>query len=214
MAQARIPLWLKLAYTAWMLVWIPSYWIENGPGNFLWFCDVANLALWVALLLESPLLLSSQAAGVFLIQVAWVLDFGAALLFGIHPVGGTEYMFDAAEPLWVRGLSLFHAAVPVLLLWGISRLGYDRRGWKLQSAIAWVVLPASFLLTDPEQNINWLWEPFGVEQTWMPPAAFLAVAMVIYPLGVFLPTHALLAHLARRLHGRDGVGRDGAQRRP
>ena len=58
-------------------------------------------------------------------------------------------MFDAAEPLWLRLLSLFHVVVPVLLPWAIRRLGYDPRGWKLQTAIAWVVLPVTYLSTDP-----------------------------------------------------------------
>jgi hypothetical protein len=34
-AEARIPLWLKLAYTAFMAVLVPVYWWNYGPTNFL-----------------------------------------------------------------------------------------------------------------------------------------------------------------------------------
>ncbi len=198
----RLPLWLKIAYGVWLAVWIPSYWVWYGPANFLWLCDVANLLIGVAIWRESALLLSSQAVAVFLVQVAWAIDFGTALAAGFHPIGGTEYMFDPAKPLPIRLLSLFHLLVPPLLIWGLRRLGFDRRGWKLQTAIAWVVLPLSYVFGDAESNLNWLWTPFGIEQTWMPTAAFLFVAMAGYPLIVFLPTHAVLAPWFRPPRGR------------
>lgn len=196
--SGRLPTWLKVAYTLWLAVWIPTYWVQYGPLNFLWLCDVANLILAAAIWLESPLLFASQATSVLVIQFTWIADFLAALTLGVHPIGGTEYMFDAAKPLPVRLLSLFHAVMPVLLLWGIRRLGYDPRGWKLQALIAWLVLPASFLLGSPEQNLNWLWRPFGIEQTWLAPPLFLLATMVLYPALLYFPTHLALAAWSRR----------------
>ena len=193
----RIPLWLKLAYTAWVAVWAPVYLVHNGPDNFLWMCDVANLVMAVAIWRESPLLFSSQAAGVLLVQVIWAVDFLGRLFFGVHPVGGTEYMFNGAEALFPRLLSLFHLVMPPLLVWGLMRLGYDRRGWLLQTAIMWVVLPVTFLLTGPDVNINWVWGPFGKIQHVMPPWLYLLVNMAAYPLLLFLPTHALLSRWLR-----------------
>ena len=35
----RLPLWLKLAYTAFVAVLVPWYWKLYGPTNFLYFCD-------------------------------------------------------------------------------------------------------------------------------------------------------------------------------
>lgn len=198
MPANRIPLWLKLAFTLWVGVWIPVYWTHNGPANFLWFCDIANFVLLVALWLESPLLLSSQAVGVLLIQLLWALDFLTALAVRVHPVGGTEYMFDAAEPLWLRGFSLFHLAMPPLLLWGVARLGYHRRGWLLQTAVAWVVMPVCFFFTAPERNLNWVWEPFGQPQTLLAPGTYLAACLLAYPLVLLLPSHLALRAWARR----------------
>lgn len=181
-----------------MAIWIPAYWHFNGPANFLWFCDVANFIVLVALWRESRLLFSTAAVGVLLIQVIWIVDFASALLTGSHLVGGTEYMFDAADPLWLRGCSLFHVWVPALIVWGLVRFGYDRRAAWLQSALALVVLPASFFAAPPEKNLNWLWAPFGVEQTLMPPWLWLLASLLLYPLVLFFPTHFALAAWAKR----------------
>ncbi len=197
-ARRALPLWLKLGYTAWFVFWVPVYWIDKGPANFLWVCDVANFVVLAAVWLESPLLFSSQAASVLVIQFAWIVDATTRLVAGFHPIGGTEYMFEATQPLLGRMMSLFHVFIPVLLLWVLWRLGHDRRGWRLQCLICWLVLPLSFWIGQPEANINWLWAPFGIEQTWMPPLAFLAVSMIAYPLLLYLPTDALLTAWLRR----------------
>jgi len=196
--MSRIPTWLKVAYALWMVVWVPVYWIHNGPANFLWMCDVANFAIGLAFWFESPLLISSQAAGVLLVQILWAVDYFGALLLGSHPIGGTEYMFEAASPLWLRGMSLFHLAVPPLLLWAVRRLGYDRRGWLLQTAIIWCVLPLSFFVADPERNLNWVWAPFGAEQTLLPAGGYFALLFAAYPLVIFWPSHLALRAWARR----------------
>lgn len=197
-ARGALPLWLKLTYTLWFLVWVPVYWIDNGPANFLWLCDVANFVLLAAIWLESPLLFSSQAVSVLLIQIAWMVDIGTRVIAGFHPIGGTEYMFEATRPLFGRLLSLFHVFIPLLLLYAVWRLGHDRRGWRLQTLICWLVLPISFWVGKPQENLNWLWSPFGIEQIWLPPVAFLAFGMIAYPLVLYLPTHALLVAWLRR----------------
>lgn len=197
-ARGALPRWLKLGYTVWFLVWVPVYWMDNGPANFLWLCDVANFVLLAAIWLESPLLFSSQAVSVLLIQFAWILDVSTRLVAGFHPIGGTEYMFESWRPLFSRLLSLFHVFVPILLLYALWRLGHDRRGWRLQTLLCWLVLPLSFWIGEPEANLNWLWAPFGLQQVWMPPVVFLGFCMIAYPLAIYLPTHALLTAWLRR----------------
>lgn len=193
-----MPLGLKIAYALWMAVWVPVYWSHNGPSHFLWLCDVANWLIGIGLWLESRLLLSSQAVGVLLIQVAWSLDFLAALLFGFHPLGATGYMFDPARPLYLRSLSLFHLVVPVLLLWAVRRFGYDRRGLTLQTALTVLLLPATYLVTEPVHNVNWLWQLF--ERPAPLPGWWWVVASVfLYPIVVYLPSHGVLVGLERWL---------------
>jgi hypothetical protein len=136
MPNSALPLWLKVSYTVWMATWGVLYWLENGPQNFLWFCDLANWITLAGLWAESPLLLSASLVGVALGQIGWALDFFGRMALGFHPIGGTEYMFDPATPLWLRALSLFHLWMLPLLIWLVRRTGYDRRGFVLQSALA------------------------------------------------------------------------------
>lgn len=195
--RGAIPLWLKIGYTAWFLVWVPMYAANAGPANFLWLCDVANFLILIALWTEHRLLFSAQAVGVVVIQLSWIVDVAARITLGFHPIGGTEYMFDPTEPVVVRVLSLFHLWVPILLLWAVRRLGFDARAWKLQSLICGMILPLSFL-ADPELNLNWLWRPFGVEQTLLPPWLYLLACVALYPLLLFIPSQLLIGAWARR----------------
>jgi hypothetical protein len=195
-----LPLWLKIAFTAWMVLWVPAYAWHHGPQNFLWLCDICNFILLIAVWMESRLLFSSQLVAVFIPSVLWTFDVAWAAAFNVHPIGGTQYMFDPAIPLHIRLLSLFHIVVPPLLLWCVWRLGFDRRGLALQSALTCILLPATYLLTDPEKNINWVWGLFGERQTFVHPWLYVALCVVCYPLVIYLPTHglALLLFKSRR----------------
>ena len=104
-------------------------------------------------------------------------------------------MFDAAKPLYLRALSLFHVALPVLLLSMIHRLGYDPRAWAFQTVVALVVLPVTCAVTDPADNVNWVYGPGSKPQTWIGPRAYLALVMLFFPLVIYLPTHLLLRAL-------------------
>jgi len=101
-------------------------------------------------------------------------------------------MFEPALPLIFRLSSLFHVAVPALLLYAVARLGHDRRGWRLQTGICWFVLPLGAWLTDPERNMNWTAAPFGIEQVWLPTWACVIMCMAAYPLTLYLPTETVL----------------------
>jgi hypothetical protein len=68
----RIPLWLKLAYTAFMAVLVPVYLRNYGPTNFLYFCDVALIITLIGIWIESPLLVSICAIGIIASQTLWL----------------------------------------------------------------------------------------------------------------------------------------------
>src|SRR5258708_36543416 len=123
MAAMRVPLWLKIGWTVWVIAWVPFYWTQCGLQNFLFFCDLGNLFLMLALWLESPLIFSWQATGLLLFQSLYAIDLAGALSTGSHIVGGTEYMFDPNVSLFIRLLRLFHVAPPPLPLWACLPLG-------------------------------------------------------------------------------------------
>ena len=200
----RLPLSLKLGLTAWILVWAPSYGWLLGPDNFLWLCDLANLLLWLGILMESRRLVSMQLLAVSLVGVLWTLDVAVAMLTGVHPIGGTEYMFDPAYPAAVRSLSLFHLWLPWVAAYGVWRLGYERRAILWQTGLTWLVVPLSYWLTAPEHNINWVQGPFGQPQTSLEPLWYLAALMLAWPLVIYVPVHGLMLALLRWRRHRAG----------
>ena len=187
----RLPLWLKLLWTVWVLAWIPVYWRQYGLQNFLYFCDLGNILIAVGLWSESPLIFSWQATGLLLFQTLYTVDLIGAIPSGRHIIGGTEYMFDAHVPLSIRLLSLFHVVTPPLLLWGIWRLGYDKRGWKYQTVMTWIVVPINYLWR-PQFDVNWARGLFFHEQHVVPGLVYLIAYLVVVPLAVYWPTHLLL----------------------
>lgn len=187
----RVPLWMKVGWSIWVAVWIPLYWKQYGLQNFLYFCDLGNLLITLALWTGSVLIFSWQATGLLLFQTLFVIDLVAALLCGRHIVGGSEFMFDPGVPLIVRLLSLFHVVTPPLLLWAIWRLGYDRRGWKFQTVATWIVVPINFFWR-PDRDVNWARGLFYREQHALPGLIYLLLYLIAVPLCIYFPTHLLL----------------------
>jgi hypothetical protein len=196
----RLPLWLKLAYTAFMAVLLPVYWANYGPTNFLYFCDVALLITLVGVWIESPLLVSMCAVGILASQALWVVDFLSNLI-GWPLTGMTDYMFAADHSLFLRSLSLFHGWLPFLLVYLVWRLGYDRRGFPAWTGLAWILVLICFLFMPPPRpdpgltpvNINYVWGMSDtVAQQWMPPAVWLAGLIILLPVLLYAPVHFLL----------------------
>jgi len=194
MTRGRLPLWLKLVWTAWVVVWAPLYYRQWGFSTFLWFCDIANFMILAALWTESALIFSWQAVSVLLFQIAFTIDILGRVVSGHHPIHGTEWVFnDKTIPLYIKLLSVgMHVASPPLLIWAIRRLGYDRRAIWCQIATVCVLLPICWWGWDESLNLNWVYKPFNKTQTWMSPALYLLVCIVGYVVLVFLPTHLIL----------------------
>jgi len=192
-----IPLGLKVGYTIFVCALVPIYWREYGPANFLWFSDIALLALVPALWLENALLVSMLAISVVFFEALWNLDFFFRLATGKSLIGLSAYMFDLGIPLFIRGLSSFHVLLPLLLLWMLHRLGYDHRAFLWQTIVALVILPLSYLVSNAQENVNWVYG-LGEKRQWILPAPlFLILLMLLFPLAVYLPTHLLFARIFR-----------------
>ncbi len=196
--RGTIPLWLKLAFTAWVLIWAPVYFLEYGPQNYLWLCNMANFLILIALWRENALLMSAQLLSVLIVGTVWTLDVMTAFLITGAPVLGTAYMFDADIPLGIRMLSLYHSLLPAIAIYAVLRLGYDRRGLWFQVALTAVAILLSRLLTGVEANINWVYGPFGQPQDLLPTGVYLFLLMVIWPLALYLPVHSAILYFRNR----------------
>jgi len=192
---AQIPVWIKLGYTVFVGVLVPVYLRYYGPANFLWFSDVALLTTALGLWLESSLAVSTMTVAVTLPEILWNVDFFACLFTGRAPLGMAAYMFDRRLPRYLRGLSLFHVVLPVLLLWSVARLGYDPRALLVQTISGTLLMILSYTLTAPSQNINWVFGPGSRPQRRLPPLVYVTIVIVSFPVLVYLPTHLLLEKL-------------------
>ena len=207
-SSRRLPLGLKLVFTAFMAEFLPVYWSKYGPTNFLYFCDLALFVTLAAVWLENRLLASMAAVGIILPQMIWCADF-VTHLFGGKFLGMTDYMFDPSRPLFLRGLSFFHGWLPFLLIFLVARLGYDRRAWFAWTVTAWsAMLLSYFFLPAPGAHLANPLAPVNVDyvygfsdavaQTWMPGWLWLGLLLVALPTVIFAPTHYLLQKFAGR----------------
>ena len=190
--EGQIPLWLKVSVTLFVLVLLPVYWKQYGPGNFLWFSDMSLLLTVPALWLESSLLASMILLSIGLLESIWIVDFFVRLIVGPSLTGLSAYMFDSKIPLSVRALSLFHIVLPIVVMWMVSRLGYDGRALVAQTGLAWIVLPTSYLLTKRSENVNWVYGFGKRPQRWIGSGLYLALLMLAFPVVIYLPTHLIL----------------------
>lgn len=191
------PLWATLPFTLLVLVIVPVYWVEYGPENFLWFSDIALFVTAYCLWTGNRLLYSMMAVGVLPLELVWTIDI---LTMG-EMFGLAAYMFDERYPLWLRALSLFHVPLLAILVWMLVRQGYEPRALGAQTLLAWIVLPTSWLLTDPQGaagNVNWVHGLGPDVRELFSPVAYLLAYMALLPLLVYLPSHLIL----RRLFGR------------
>lgn len=189
--RADFPLWLKIAYTLFVALIVVVYWFAYGPQNYLWFSDITLILLVPALWLRHSLIVSMMAIGVLPFEIYWFLDFISGARLG----GMTGYMFDeTGYPVYLRALSLFHLVLPPLLITALWRFGYDRRAWLCQTLLSWVVLPMSYFLTDPKENINWVFGP-GFHQETIHPLLYLGLYMALQPLIVYAPLHFIMRRI-------------------
>ncbi|MGH9716287.1 MAG: hypothetical protein ACRD4R_06125 [Candidatus Acidiferrales bacterium] len=190
-ARKAFPAWVRWGGLAWLAVWFPVYWRVWGPANFVHLCDIAVILTCIGLWTNNALLLSSQAVSSLVVDAMWAVDAIAAGGFGRHVFGGTEYLFEPSHALWVRLLSLYHVALPLLLLWAVYRTGYHRRGWALQAGIVAAAFVAA-RFTPAAQNINFAYRLPVVNRPFGPAPVHVAVSIVFMIFVVYWPTHWVL----------------------
>ena len=191
---------LKWLYTAFMIFYLPIFWLGYGPQNFLWLSSILLIITYTATLLESPFLASIAALSGLFYELLWILDFLYTLIAlpaGL-PLGFTAYVFDPNLSILLKALALYHLVLPPLLLFLIFRLGYDKRAWPYSLILLWSVFFASWLFTDPALNINLV---FSYAEYNLPIAGLpFQLLLCLVSLCVVLGTHFVL----RTLHKKSG----------
>jgi len=202
---APAPLWLRIGLTAFVAFLVPYYWRHYGPQNFLWLSDAGLFLTVIALWRADRLLISMMAIGVLPLELFWNIDFFSRLITGTGIGGISDYMFDETLPLPLGAVSLFHVALPIIWIWLLLRWRYDTRAFAAQTLLLWALLIASYALTDPDDNINWVFEPREKGWTSIPALFWLIAYMVVVPIAVHWPLHKVYArYLPARHRGKPG----------
>ncbi len=202
---ARLPATLKLFLVAFSLTLAVYNTVHQGVGSLFFFCNVALFVGTLGICLERALLVSMAAVGVVLIQLLWSVDLLLSTA-DLSPLGMTDFMLsDNLSPL-KKGLAMFHAWLPFVLLFAVSRLGYDARAFAYWTVLTCALLAVSYLFLprppapphDPtlSVNVNFV---FGLRmsgpQQRMPELAWLIGEMLFLTIAVFLPSHLAFTRL-------------------
>lgn len=178
-------------YILMSLAWIKRY----NPGHLLWFCDIALLLTATGLFLRSGFLVATQLTAIIAFHLIWNLDFWLILLFSYAPVGSTGYMFYSDITLAEKSFSFFsHTFVIPAALYGISILGAPSRAWLAQWGQTCVVFVLTYLLTNPEENVNRMFgvEIFNFSLTKLSILLYYTLMVTVPPLLIYWPTNKLL----------------------
>ncbi len=190
-----IPVWFKLAYTAFVLYVCVIWWRNYGWKNFLWFSDIAFIGAVPAMWLENSAMSSVLAVAVLLPEILWNVDYAGRLILRRRITGLTDYMFEPERPLLLRGLSLFHVPLPLVLLWMLAAYGYDAAiGLPGAIVLALIVLPWSRWVSAPDKNINWTYGLGRVQTRW-PAWQYMTILILGFIVFVFVPTDLLLRRM-------------------
>ncbi|HEX7044377.1 MAG TPA: hypothetical protein VF203_07165 [Burkholderiales bacterium] len=200
---AAIALPARLAGSAAVAAFALLYTIQTA-GSFLWFLEAALGAAFLALWLESRLLASIAALAALLPQLAWDIGFTARLLGSADPLGLAAPAFIPGASWSARAVAFVHFGFPVVLLWMLVRLGYDARALRVQTLLTWLTLALSYGLAETAASRipGSLGVGDNLARAWLPGPFWLLVAMLAYPLLVYVPTHFVL----RALCGRSAAG--------
>jgi hypothetical protein len=205
----RVPLWLKVGYTVWLVAWLAVCLHLYPLAHLLWLCYFGNVVFAFALWTESPLLFSWQAVALLIPDMLWTISYFTRLALGPdrYLLHFADYMFNPMYPLYQRAASLFHAGMPALFIWGLLKYGYDRRAIFLQLATIGVLYPLTYWVSlqfgnvkeNIHDDINWVFLPLGnPPDDFVPQVKWLAFALIYFPIIMFLPSHFLLIAVFRR----------------
>ena len=193
---------LKLLFWTFVVAWALVYAGFYPLVNFLWTCNMGLILTAVALAFnEHRLTLSVCLILVALPDFAWTVDVTIAATTGIHPTGATAYMFDPEIPKHVRLFSYEHVLLTPVLVFLLWSRGYDRRALPLAALLVLVLYYITYWLAEPATQVNWVWGPFGQQQSLFTPALYPLFAALVFSIIFLIPGHFLARWLLQQDRG-------------
>lgn len=164
--------------------------------TFFWFCNHALLLFAFGFFSKNTDLIKGLINVGFLAQLVWSIDFLGRIFFGVHLFNITNYIFENPNSLWTLLTIIIHLFATTLALY-MTRTIKPTTKTLLYSIIYLITLYITTLLfTDPQNNINWIYEIGG----------FIGYSSSLYTLFwpfiviiiVILPTQALQHYIYKK----------------
>jgi hypothetical protein len=155
LTQQQVPKWIKYTYTLFIAVMVPAYYRHFGPTNFLWFSDIALLIMFIEVWLCTGILTSMMAVGALLFELGWNGMFTYQIIVGNTNPNFICNILTPGFPILFRILPLFHIFLPIIIIYMLKKLGYDKRAIWYQSIFGILVLCIAHMATTKPQNIDW-----------------------------------------------------------
>lgn len=123
-------------------------------SQLLWFCNAALFLLAYGLFFRKSIVITGVFLGAIAVQLPWVLDFFAKLLFGRYLFGVSSYMFDYGFSSIRFYVELNHLLIIPLSLYGIKKTGFHKNGWVLAAVVAMIINAGAYAFSSYEDNVN------------------------------------------------------------
>lgn len=163
-------LFWPLLSTAYMTIHTITYLYHYGWKVFLYLCDIALFLTYFTYVFVNNeqlrrLLYSTACVGILLPQIVWNVDFVINLLKleSINKLKISTYMFNPRLKWYLKLLSLFHAWLPMLLVYYVKREGYDLNAWICWVGLSFVInIICYFVSPKPSSDIDSMIMPVNI----------------------------------------------------
>lgn len=123
----------------------------HNPAEILWFCDMTAVILGTGLILRNRIMITLALVMAIPAQFRWILDFFLEAV-GMGS-GRTAALFSYGLSVFWLSVNL-HAIMIPISFYGVWKLGFARNALLAILGYGFVLLTATYLFTDPEENIN------------------------------------------------------------
>lgn len=161
----------KIEKVDWLKVWgfsffvlvcanliISNFFEGRDYKEVFWFCNIMSFYLAYGFYFKKAAPVNAALALSLTAQGLWILDFFLEA-FG-NGLGRTSLLVSESALYFTVLLSLLmHSLIIPMSIWGTFKLGFTYRAREWMIAILLILLPATYLFTDPFGNRNCVFYP-------------------------------------------------------
>ncbi len=208
--QFRYPLFGWLLILNFFIVVVAKYQLGRVQ-ELLWLSHVALIMAGIGLVSGKRLLVSTALTCIFLPHLLWLFDFLWFLLFGVNPIGITDYLKNSNIWIWVGTLHHLYL-LPLLAALVLYHGRFPRHTFLVSISIYCYLTLLSRLLLHPVFNVNYAFRFFpGFNAPlldWLnqlPVSLYLITINLLVITFFLLPTSAFLKVACHAIDERRGI---------